>query len=348
MRSSIYRQFGFAVLLGLFAVATGTLSRAQEKVEYKKLDKKADFTGAIVDENPGAVKVKPAIGPDLSIPAASITRVVYTAPSLTIKAEVDGAVSLGEKKEYAKAIEAYGAALKKPEVKGGFKRDIEYRIAVLKGDGSDGVADRVKDAIETMDKFLKDNPASWQYGQVARYQARLLSDTGRTPEAQKTLEALSAALPKEYRGEVDTAVVDLLMRTGGLDAAKGKIAQALAILPPTDPNRERLRICTLGIKALEPATKMEDLAKELVNEADKSNNPAIKAAAYLTLGDAYAFRKLNRDAMWQYLMVDAVFNANKDEQLRAMERLEVLFRDVEPIKDETRAKMYRERIARLR
>ena len=351
MRSSIYRPFGWAFLLGIIGVASiGSASRAQEKVEYRKADKKTDFTGSIVEENPGIIKVKPGIGTDLSIPTASIIRVTYTAPSLAIKAELDGAVQLGEKKDYTKAIEAYGAVLKKvTDVKSlGMKRDIEYRIAVLKGDASEGVADRVRDAIETMDKFLKDNPTSWQYGPVARYAARLQTDSGKVEDARKTLEGLSAAMPKEYRGEVDTAVVDLLMRTGKFDEAKGKIAQALAILPPTDPNRERMRVCQIGLKALDTAAKMEELSKELVGEADKSASVSIKATAYLTLGDCFAFRKLQRDAMWQYLMVDAVFNADRVEQLRAMERLEVLFRDVDPIKDENRAKVYKDRIGRMR
>ena len=72
---------------------------------------------------------------------------------------------------------------------------------------------------------------------------------------------------------------------------------------------------------------------------------AVRATAFSALGELYLIANKPREAMWEFLWVETVYNADKDEALKAMCRLVEVFKAQ---MDEERPKAYRERIRRFR
>jgi hypothetical protein len=63
----------------------------------------------------------------------------------------------------------------------------------------------------------------------------------------------------------------------------------------------------------------------------------MKAIALNTLGEACHKNNETREAMWNFLYVDTIYNQNKDEHTRAIKNLAEVFKE---LKDGKKAKQY--------
>ena len=66
-----------------------------------------------------------------------------------------------------------------------------------------------------------------------------------------------------------------------------------------------------------------------------------------TASELGVMKGLAQDAKFAYLWVDAVYNQDRQEHVKALERLAKLF-DADPLKDEGRAQYFRDKAARAR
>src|SRR5262245_5704428 len=317
------------------------LARAEDSLQYRKDDKTLNATGKVVEETVSAVKFKPSLGKDLQVPVTDVIRIVYEVPP-RVRLEYAAAASLEEKRDYAKALEEYkklpGQMVTATDQA---KRHLDYRIAMLKATLGE------PDAIEALTDFLKKHPNSWQYSSVARQLASLQLGKGLTDAAAKTIETWSRieGLSKELKQQADLLLIDIQFQTGKHADVAQKIKGLLASLPADDPQRPKLEIYQIGTTARD--TPIEETVKKLQELIVKTEDRSLKALAYNTLGDCYVMKGLPHEAKFAYLWVDAVFNQDRSEHVKALERLVKLF-DTEPLKDEGRAQLFRERAARVR
>lgn len=163
----------------LFGAASTVL--AQHRVLY--LDPKNDGTvipaiGAIVDESKKEVVVKPLTGDRVVIPGKSIIDIIYVPGKNDVaeeykkayEAEQKAAQAVGgdRKKSIEGAIDLYRGVLPKVENEASIKRHVQFRIITLTALLAAGDPSKLTTSIEALEKFLKDNPDSWQANAAER------------------------------------------------------------------------------------------------------------------------------------------------------------------------------------
>jgi tetratricopeptide (TPR) repeat protein len=349
----MHRWIGFAVCLaglGVMALA----SRADTQVDYRdpkaKSDKLATVRGEVKEESVAGIKIQPPTGAVRDVPASDIVRVTYDVPG-KFKLDYPTYIASEEKRDFAKALAGYQGMLPGVPDNSPLKRHLEFRIAMLKAELADDADEGAKkqaqqDAIEALTKFIAAHPNSWQLTAAVRQTVRLQMDAGAYAAAEKTLDALAKAdnLPKEVKQEVDLMTVDLLMQQPAKAAeAEAKVGALLASLPANDPLRGRLEVYQIGAKAR--TAKLDEVVNKLETVIANSKDNGLKALAYNTLGDCYKAQGKSRDAMWSYLWVDQVYNQDRLEHAKALDRLTKLFTE---LNDEKNANRFKEKLAKVR
>jgi tetratricopeptide (TPR) repeat protein len=345
------------VAAGLVVTATGQ-AQVRDVVFYRdrtaKPEKNAEFVGAVVDESVNGVKVKPLVGPERTFTVADIIDVMfdpptsYRIPFVPIQnGESDLRTGTGDQKaKMALLVKEYTNFLANfRDTKAvGFKREAQYRLAMLRAGLAEKRDDQVE-AIEQLKKFRKENSGGWQLIPVVRQETQLLMDVGKLDEAATVLDEASrvSGLSKELKRDLELSLIDMQIRAGKMTEVESRIDSALRSLPADDPLAPKLKVYQIGSQIAK--TDIGKLAPELTAIIDKTQDASLKALAYNTLGDCYSAKGLKKDAMWAYLWVDVVYNQDKTEYAKAVERLSRVFKD---LNDEPRAEKYREKLKSLR
>jgi len=349
-----YASLAAFVLLGFAAAAS---AQSRDKVIYRdrtvKPEKNSDFEGTIVEETVNGVKGKPPVGPDRVFAVTDIIDVSYAPPRVQeipfqpiAAAETALRTGAADKARVAELIKNYTAFLnnlKEPKAVG-LRRHIAYRLAVLKADSATKREEQL-DALAEMNKARKEVASSWQLVPLARRQVQLLADMDRLDEAARVLEETAKApgLVKELKQELELTLIDVSIRAGKAGDIEGRITQALQTLPPDDPMAGRLKVYQIGAQA--GKGDVQKLTTQLKQMIDQSKDTGLMALAYNTLGDCYNAAGLKKDAMWAYLWVDVVYNQDKAEQAKAVERLSRVFKE---LNDDQSAELYKARLKSLR
>ena len=185
-------------------------------------------------------------------------------------------------------------------------------------------------------------------------------------KAKDTRLGRNVALTPELRHEAKLLEAGYLFRANKrLDAES--ILKELAAdkeFPSTGPLRERWAIFEEIVKAPLPpperketdppvpqeeldarTTKVKDAAAKIEAVIVKVKDFQARGAGYSALGEVFIRHGLLREAMWAYLWVDVVYNGDRDEQVKAANRLVRIFTE---LSDKDRAESYRERLPRIR
>ncbi|HEV3142351.1 MAG TPA: hypothetical protein VGZ47_00540 [Gemmataceae bacterium] len=317
-----------------------------------KPEKPNTISGTITDETVNSVKIKPNVGPEKEISAADIIEIVYTVPGAMLfeyqnarNAEARRSTPEG-KKAIVDALNGFRKVLAslKDEKSNKLQRHLHYKIASLLASQAETKEEKLA-AAEELDKFRKANPNSWQLVSCVRQLAALWIENGKSEEAAKAFDELAKVpnLSKEVKQEVELSVIDVLMQAEKFPEAEKKISAAISQLPPADPQVARLKIYQIGCQAKQ--ADLEKVLPQLNDIIEKTPDPTLKALAYNTRGDCQFARGQKKDAMWSYLWVDVVYNQDKSEHLKAMERLIKVFKD---FNDEEHVRKYEDKLARSR
>jgi hypothetical protein len=108
--------------------------------------------------------------------------------------------------------------------------------------------------------------------------------------------------------------------------------------------KDKLAIYEAAAKAItggDPQSGLKDIEDKIVATKD----PGVRAVGHAMRGELYLAANKPREAMWEFLWVETVYNADKDEVLKALSRLVDVFK---ALMDEDRSKAYRDKIRRLR
>ncbi len=256
------------------------------------------------------------------------------------------------KKDYEAARIGYKAMLEKaataPEKS---KRYLAYKLAMMTTRVADEAADDenwaalAAEAIKDWDQFLTDYATGWEVWSAAHTNARLLAEVGKYAEAARMWSRLAKNndLPAELRREAAIQEIDAQIRSKSYALAS---TASEALLATTAPGtiKDRLAVYAAAAKAAISGDPLSGL-KEIEAKIAATKEPIVRATGYSLIGELYLAANKPRDAMWNFLWVETVYNTDKDEVFKALNRLSELY---QLQNEEDRAKAYREKIRRIR
>ena len=83
------------------------------------------------------------------------------------------------------------------------------------------------------------------------------------------------------------------------------------------------------------------MVDEIKKRISASKDATVRAVGFGVAGELYLIANRPRDAMWEFLAVETLYNSDRDEVLKAMCRLVQAF---QAQMDEDRPKQYRDKI----
>jgi hypothetical protein len=347
------------VLPILFSLSALALAQSGGLTKVVYIDKK---TGRVkseegeVRESVGGVKVVVDGKEKLSLTPAEVVRVEY-AELAGIDVEDRGTLlALESERDPAKARAGF-AALKRKAAGDRGRKYLEFRElqAAQRAVDAKAVGDEFKkeaaDLAEAWGGFAAAYSGGWEVWPATRTRARLLADLGDYAKAAETLTGLAKinGLPAELRSEAALARCEVLLR-GGLSGAAAAVDAAAKDpnLPAAGPLRERAVVYQAWAAAPRPgdANANPDVAADKIQAAlDAAKDPAARAAGFNAKGDLLLAFGRPKDARWEFLWVETVYNHDKDELANALRRLVEVF---DALGDRDRADQYREKLRKVR
>jgi tetratricopeptide (TPR) repeat protein len=174
-----------------------------------------------------------------------------------------------------------------------------------------------KNAIVRLNDFVKSNPQSWQLVRSLKMLAKLhqaMKDYAGAKAANLQLSTLD--VPDEVKQDalLQVAMADVYL--GQFEKAEPKLAELLKTMPKDSAVYARTQMaqaqCLLATNKNDEA--MVILKKTVKDSPDKT----LKAVAHNTLGVSLFNAEKYKEARWEFLWVDVVYNADKAEHAKAL------------------------------
>jgi TolA-binding protein len=318
---------GFSALL-LLAPAVS----AQQTIYLRNAEK--PLKGSIKEESPRGIVLT---GSKERIPPDDIVDVEYEVEPIAVRlqeyrparkaeqAAEDPAQEAKRRANLAMAIQKYEATLKalKPGQESA-SRQVEFKIASLLAtqENEDGVS--TDTAIAKLKDFKTRHPNSWQITRALRLLGDLLLAQKQYGEAEATFKELAGAdVDEATREDAELRAARVSLRAGKHAEAQGKLQALVSKFPKGSLSAVRARIAQAEcLSAGKKADEARTVLKQVLNETkDKS----LKAAAYNALGESFVQAKLYKDALWEFLWVDEIYNQDKAERAKALYYLWFVF-----------------------
>jgi tetratricopeptide (TPR) repeat protein len=344
-------RFPLAVL-GLSLLCGSPAARAQDKVTHYDRAAKKEITteGTIQDETAAGIKIKTGATVK-EIAAGDISEVVHqvaNVPRLTYgsyfnkeKEMLKATREQSRKKLLDETLKGYRELL--PKVSGNkfAQRQVHFKIALLLARQAEDDPEAVEPALKELTQFKDEYPNSWQILRVARLLGDLQLRNNDLAAAEKTYSDLARSpdLPKDVRREVDLQLAQLLIEGRKYDEAEQKL-KSLGVAP-TDPLADHVEVYLALCTGVRDKAKLPAVIAQIEATIEKAKDPKLKAVAYNALGDCYRLNGQLKDAVWEYLHVDMVYNQDRRQRTRALEQLAKLF---DELKDEKHAQEYRDKL----
>lgn len=339
---------------GIFAVlcvclAAPSAAHAQDKIYLKNKEKylgaksKLEFLSAKVQtESPDGIRVAGA--KDL-IPADDIIDIEYEVLPIDVRLNVYRPAVDADRKAHdpnpklepqrksnlAAAIKGYQEALGKVVGDQTFaRRNIEYRIGYLLAQQARDDAAAAPAAIAGLSKF-KVHVSGWQIVRAMHLLANLQLEQKQFADAEKTLEELGdmSKVSEAVRQEAMLSAARIGIRAGKHVEALKKLDRLIAELklPKDHPLVIRVRVaqaeCLMAKKETLP--KGRTALREIIKD---TTDKGVKATAYNTLGISHFNAGEFKEARWDFLWVDVVYNQDRAEHARALYYLWRTFKEL--------------------
>jgi hypothetical protein len=328
-----------------------SVAHAQEEIFLKGQEK--GLKGTIKSESPKGIVLSTSKEP---IPAENIVDVHYDFPdSATVrinfyrpaqkaeKASLDLAAKDADRKaSLAEAIKKYEETAAKvtgnDATSKSARRHLEYKVAMLRlrQVHEDGAPPEL--AIGKLKEYKARHPVSWQI-------VRVLESLGRLQMGQSDYKGAEETF-KELAGRDISADAKLEAQLLAIQAEiqDGRHAQALKELQGLSPkdavSAARVKVAQAQcLVATKQADKLQEAQKMLRGLLKDSADRHVKAAAHNALGGILFDKGEFKDARWEFLWVDVVYNQDREEHAKALYYLWKIF---ENLTDAVRAQECRE------
>jgi hypothetical protein len=344
------------VLIAAVLDSTGRAQPPQQDTIYYRDRKDKDAAPKSVD---GELKPAPAGYQIISggkvvttVSPADIIRVVPGDLPGVDRKDVLALVANETKKEWEKARTGYADLLKKtanPQEK--TRRYLEFKIATMTARAADEAADdsgwkeRTEEATKMLEVFLVAYTGGWEIWPAARTCARLQMEQGKYQDAARTWAKTGQVkdMPADLVQDAGLQEIDLLIR-GKQYAVAGARVDALAKTAPAGSFKDKLTIYAAAVKAAGGVTPTDGIPA-IDAEIAKTKDPGVRAVGFMMKGELYLLADKPREAMWEFLWVEVVYNQDRDDVVKAMLRVIDTLRLQN---DDERVKNYREKLRRYR
>jgi uncharacterized protein HemY len=336
----------FALLMVLSAPA-----RSDDKIVYRDKGKEVSPNCTIKSESPNEIVILSGLGgkTEKKIPANDIVDVEYD-----IKGDAGKTYRQAYTAERAAKGGRAGLATALKDFQGlqnklgnpAAERHLQYKIASLTAKVAGDDAAQLKQAISLLLAFKKNHANSWQIHGCISLLSQLYMETGDFEKAAAAFDDLVKVpgLSDESKADAEMKAADCLMRAKKYEAAADRLQARLAKTPKTKPEYESLEMKLISCKATTPA-KFKEAVDELRKKIAASKDPAKIALFYNALGDCYSTNNEPKAAMYEYLFVDLIYNADKSQHKKAVEQLAQVFKE---LKQMDKAKEYAEKAERMK
>jgi tetratricopeptide (TPR) repeat protein len=208
------------------------------------------------------------------------------------------------------------------------QRYVQYRGALVVVQMARLDATHRDAAIDAMKAFFTEHSAGWEAVPCAKHLAQLQEQKGDITGAQATYEKLRVLpkAPKEIVLESTILVSNLHLRAKQFNKAEEALTKAMELLPNDDPQKPLVMVHLCGAQLQQHKT--QDIEKRLQSAIEGSSDTTVRALAHNTLGDYYREKKQDDEAFWQYLRVDTLYPADREEHARALYWLSKLYESV--------------------
>ncbi len=333
---------GLAVLL----VTGGSSLQAQDEIFVRGKDK--SIKGVIKLETPKEI----IYGVKDVVQAADIADIKYSfaldsvtarsAYNVAFKDEKDSLDPANESKRkglIADALKKYEDIL--PTITTTIaKRHVEYKIAMLRVRQAQEDGDDPKTAIAKLSAFTKSkfNKTGWQIGSAYQTLGRLQVEAGDFDAAADTYARIAdlEALSEDVRQDAKLSIIQVKLQAGKYEEARAQLTELQSNLTKGSRFEARARVAeaeclvaeTKKFKAKDDPARVKlfaqavDLVRGVIKE---SNDPYVKAVGHNTLGFCYMEQGQPKDAVWEFLWVDVVYNQDRTQRAKALYHLWDLF-----------------------
>jgi tetratricopeptide (TPR) repeat protein len=330
---------------------------AQEEVTYYDLREKKEvrISGAIEEETTAGIRIK-AKGEVQLIPTGDIRHVAYKNDAVSIvefralalreaRALAPREKAETRKKALAELLKNYEEMAAKVKNVPPAHRYIRFKIAFIKFQQSRDDPSQLDAARAALEAFKTDHDPSWQTVLCLTMLARVREDQGAIESATRTYQELAVlpGLPADVQR--DSAILEgqLLLRARKFAAAEKHFQALVARSSTKDAQWARLQV--LLIRSQLGQDNLARAQAQLQAVLHATDDAAVKAMAYNTLGDFYLHKEQLEDAFWQYLKVDTLYHQEREELARALYHLAKLFVSVK--NDPIRARQCLEKLKSL-
>ena len=310
--------------LSLFVFAAGVACvLADDEIIMRSKDK--PYRGVIKGESVRGVEIK---GKEI-IPAESIVDIVYEVTPVDMLINLYRPALQREKDYYdpdpkkdAKRKANLDEAIKKlaeayPKInEKNAKRHIEYKLAVLSARHALDNNESLEPAIKRLSDYKLRNPDSWQITACLQLLGKLQLDAKKYQDADATYQELAKAnVPEDIRHEAELSGVHVAIKAGKFDAAQSQLQKLVAKLPANSKFQGRAKVAQA--ECLLAAKKDADAVALLRKVAGETKDKDLKALAYNALGSYYYGKDQLKEARWEFLWVDVVYNQDQAEHAKA-------------------------------
>jgi hypothetical protein len=201
------------------------------------------------------------------------------------------------------------------------------------------------------DDYLNEYKAGWEIWPAARMDARLYVELSQYREVEKVWKPLTGKdyeLPVDLKQEATLQLIDAYIREGPAaypSASEAAVAAAKTAAGTAAKDKLAIYGRAAQVGGSPSPEALSAAIKEIEDKIAASKDSTVRGVGYGMIGELYLASKRPRDAMWAFLAVETLYNADKDEVFKALIRLLQVFKVQ---MDDEHEKLYREKIRRFR
>ncbi len=319
----------------IMAWAVPAMVRAEEEVYVRGSEK--PLKGNITKETPAGIDVgKEPVSSDrvLDVVYNDLKPITLRTASYkpAVKAEKDSLDPANESKRktlIADAIKRYEETLKGADAaEKSAKRHLEFKLAMLAARQVREDQAGADTAITKLTAFKAKHKDAWQLASALTTLASLYAEQKKYAEAIDVYREIAdnTAIAADSRHEAELAIVQSKIANGKAADAKSDLANLMKSLPENSPFNARARAAQAEVLTAED--KLDEAIKLARGIIRDSNDRNVKAIAHNTIGACLLKSGNAKEARWEFLWVDVVYNQDKREHAKALYHLGVIFTEL--------------------
>lgn len=285
--------------------------------------------GKVTEVTRTGITVKPAVGPEVTVPANDVNAVRWDGSPLKLQLAINDELN----GRLDKALEGYRAAQEENSASGPLQSELEFleiRTVAKQALQSSG---EPMEAAARLETFLQSNPDSYHYFQSKELLSRLYLAGGNNGKAREMLDAMSQAPWNDVKMAARNGEAQIALSEQNPNAAITAYDAVIGMTAESESEQSERFTAILGKSAvlLNQQRQQEALQSiEMVIAQTTPEQTDVLAQAYVRQGDCLQQMGRPKDAVLAYLHVDVLptLAAQQNYHAESLYHLSQLWRSV--------------------